>query len=240
MNSYRCENKYCIRVGAGRIANFVIKLKAENVSDRTIEDLFNYNLISDIPDLFDLKEDDISKLLGYGTDSARIIIGEITKIREKEIQMSTLIGALGIQGISEKKCQKLFKIMSLDKMLKMKKEELKYQLLDADNTGLKTAEIFTEFITENKELIKKLLNIMNVVTDIKWKGNVVFTGFRDSDLEKKFNDLQYEVSNNVNSQTVAVIDASYNHGSTKCKAAIKKGISVVHVSEADIVLRNLK
>lgn len=238
-NTYRCDNPDCIRVSAGRITNFITKLKAENVSDKTIEDLMMNKLIKDIPDIFELTVSDIEPLPGYGYDSAKIIINEFDKIRKTEIPVSTFIGALGIQGISEKKCKNLFKVMKLKNMLSMSKDELEFELLGADNTGETTAKIFATFIKENRKLIKHLISIMNIVTDIDWKGNVVFTGFRNSELEKQFNDIYYEVSSNVNSGTVAVIDASYSHDSTKCKAARKKGIDIVHVSEADKVLKGL-
>ena len=73
----------------------------------------------------------------------------------------------------------------------------------------------------------------------EYKGNVVFTGGRYPDLENKFKDLGYESSNNVNSDTIVVIDSSYDHDSTKCKSAKKKGIDIIHVSEVDEVFKEL-
>lgn len=234
--TYKCENSECPRVKTGRIANFVIKLKAENVSDKTIEDLVNNGIIRDIPDLFDLDENKIASLPGYGKDSAHIIASEMDKIQKREIPISTLLGALGIDKISEKKCQKIFKVATMNKLMKDSAKSLIWELTDADNIGLKTAETFVTFFKENKDLIKKLIHIMNIVNDIKWRGNVVFTGFRNPDLEKRFNELHYEVSNNVNSDTIAVIDASWTHDSTKCKAAKKKQIDIYHTSEVNELL----
>jgi DNA ligase (NAD+) len=238
--TYRCENPNCIRVQSGRISNFVIKLKAENVSDRTIEDLVEAGLIGDIPDIFKVQEEDIEKLPGYGADSAAMIVGEFNKLRETPTPVSTLLGALGIQGISEKKCKKMVsQVNNFDHMIKMNPSKLEWELSNADNIGLKTASIFAEFLSENKDLISELMDEMNITNDIQYKGNVIFTGFRNPELEKKFNNIGYEISNNVNSSTVAVIDSSYEHDSTKCKAARKKGIDIVHVSKVDEVLREL-
>lgn len=235
---YRCENPECPRVVSGRITNFLVKLNAENVSDKTIDELVSHGLIRDIPDLFDLHEDDIRILPGFGTDSAKLIIREIDKIRNTETPVSALIGALGITGISTKKCQNMFKVLSLKEMLKMDSMKLAYELIDANNTGEKTAKTFANFITSNKKLIKQLVSIMNVVNDIAWKGNVVFTGIgKDSELEKLFNSIGYEVSNNINGDTIAVIDKSYNHDSTKCQKARSRGIDILHVSEVDKILK---
>ena len=237
-NSYKCSNPQCPRVNSGKISNFVIKLDAENVSDKTIEDLVENGLIKSIPDIFYIEEDDIERLDGYGKDSARMIVGEFQKIKTKPIPISTLLGSLGIQGISEKKCKNLLKNVNWQKLLRNPKK-LKFDLTDSDNVGMKTASIFTDFIDENASLIQELLDIMNIVNDISYKGNVVFTGFRDSELETKFNNIGYEVSNNVNGDTVAVIDASYSHDSTKCKAAKKKGIDIVYKGDINEVLREL-
>ena len=238
--TYRCENEDCIRIKSGKITNFLIKMKVEDVSDRTIDDLIEFKLIEDIPDIFEVSVNQIAEIPGYGETKAKNIVNEFDKIRENETPVSALLGALGIDGISEKKCQKLFKLMTLKEMFKIGRDQLPYELVSADNTGFKTAEVFTRFIFDNKSLIKKLMSIMNIVTDKEWKGNVVFTGFRNPELEKTFNSLGYEVSNNVNGKTIVVVDASYNHDSTKCKTALRKGIDVVHVSEVNDVLNAIK
>jgi DNA ligase (NAD+) len=237
--TYKCKNEKCPRVKSGRITNFIVKLKAENVSDRTIEDLVGTGLVKDIPDIFKLTEEDIMQIPGYQIDSASLIVNEFHKIKTRPISVSSFLGALGIQGISEKKCKKMIaEIKDINSLLK-KPEKLKWVLMNADDIGLKTASIFTDFVSENHKLIKTLLEEMNITNDVKYKGNVVFTGFRNQDLEKQFNDLGYEVSNNVNSNTVAVIDASYEHDSTKCKMAEKKGVDIVHISDVEKVLDGL-
>lgn len=240
VNSYRCENPNCTRVNAGRIANFLVKLEAYGISDTTIQDLYDAGLIKDIPDLFHLTEDQIAKLDGYGEQKAHNIMKEIHRIQTMEVSASRLLGSLGIPGISEKKSHNLLSVMSISKVLKMKKKKAIFELMNADNVGETTAKTFVVFIRDNKELIKELLDTMNITNDTQWKGNVVFTGFRNSDLAGKFNRLGYEISSNVNRSTVAVIDNSFSHDSTKCKAARSKGIDIVHVSEVDDVLNGLR
>jgi DNA ligase (NAD+) len=239
-NEYKCTNDDCSHVKAGMIVNFLTKLGAENLSDATIQDLYDNRLITDIPSIFELKAYDIVHLDGYADISAENIVNEIKRIQEKEIHVSTFMGALGIQDISEKKCRNIFKHVTIDQVLEKSEEKLKYMLLNADKTGDKTADVFVKFVSDNKRLIKKLLSIMNIVSDTHWKGNVVFTGFRNSELSERFAKIGYEVSDNVNSDTVAVINASFDDTSTKCKVAKKKGISIVHVSDADDVIKSLR
>ena len=80
---------------------------------------------------------------------------------------------------------------------------------------------------------------MNIVPDKQYKGNVVFTGFRDPDLEEKFLALGYELSNAVTSKTRVVVNASYDLDSSKCQAAIKKNVTIVHRAKIDEVLKEL-
>lgn len=238
-STYRCTNENCIRIISGKISNFVIKLGIENVSDRTIETLVNMKIIRSIPDIFYVTRDQISGLKDFGDKSANIIVSEFQRIKNKPIPISDLLGALGIQGISSKKCKNILSQLDtkFKKILRMKNgpEEFQYKLLDLDNVGEKTAGIFTDFLVENRRLILDLLEIMNITNDIKYNGNVVFTGFRNPQLEKRFNNCGYEISNNVNDNTIVVIDVSYDHSSTKCKAARKKGIDVINLSEVEKV-----
>lgn len=240
VNSYRCENPDCSRVNAGKIANFVVKLGAYGISDQTIQDLYDAKLIKDIPDLFELDENAIASLNGYGDGKAGNIVSEIRSIQEKEIPESKLLGSLGMTGIGEKKSRKLLSVMPIKKALKMKKKKAIFELVSADDIGPTTAKTYVSFIHEYDDMIKRLLSCMNIVSDASWKGNVVFTGFRNPDLEEKFNRIGYEVSSNVNRNTRAVIDSSYSHDSTKCNAARAKGIDIVHVSEVQDVLDGLE
>ena len=80
---------------------------------------------------------------------------------------------------------------------------------------------------------------MNIVIDKQYNGNVVFTGFRDPELEEEFLTLGYEVSSAVTNKTKAVINASYDYDSSKCQAAIRKGVTIVHRSKVDDILKEL-
>lgn len=244
-NEYKCTNEECPRVQSGVIANFLVKLGADGISDATIEDLFNNKLITDIPSIFKVKASDIAKLEGYGEVSANNIVQEIERIKNKEISISLFMGALGIPDISEKKCRNIFKHISIKDVLEKSEDKLRFKVLNAEKTGDITATTFAKFVINNRKMIEKLVNIMNIVNDKTWKGNVVFTGFRNPELESKFNEIGYEISDSVNNSTVAVISASYDDGrspnsSGKLKSAYKKGISIVHLSQVDDVLKSLK
>lgn len=239
-NSYRCENSSCTRVISGKIVNFVSKMDMFGISDATIEDFCNAGIIQIIPDLFRLTKSDIMQLDRYGEAKADNILKEINDLQNREVCTSRLLGSLGIPGISEKTAHIMLQEVSLMKLLKMKTKKAIFKLMDVDRIGETTARTFVKFIHDNRELILELMDFMTIVADPSWKGNVVFTGFRNPSLEKRFNSMGYEVSSNVNKHTVAVIDSSYTHDSSKCKAAESKGIDIVHISDVDDVLMELK
>ena len=81
---------------------------------------------------------------------------------------------------------------------------------------------------------------MNITNDVMYNGNIVFTGFRNKELSDKIRSYGYDVVDSVNNQTIAVVDASASHESEKCKSAIKKGISVISLSNIDDLLTELK
>jgi len=237
---YKCINPECSRLVTGKIINFLSKLGVENISDRTIEILYEHKMIRTIPDIFKLTIDDIAPLSGFGEVSANNIIGEINRLKRDEVSVSQLFGALGIPNISEKKCRNIFNYITIDDIQDSSSKKIRHKILDADNIGIKTAEVFIDFIENNKALINFLIREMNISVDKIYKGNVVFTGFRNADLAKRFNLVFYDVSESINSKTVAVITNDYNHNSPKCKTALKKGIDIVDLVDIEDLFNELK
>jgi len=238
-NEYKCTNDSCVRIRTGKIINFLVKIGVKNVSDATIEDLYNGKIIDEIDDLFDLKASDIVELDNYGAVSATNIIEELKTVFSKDILISTLFGALGIPNISEKKCRNILKYITIDEILTSKRSKIIDKLLDAENVGMITAETFANFVIQNRSLIRSLLDNLNIVVDKKYKGNIVFTGFRNKELSDTFDAMGYEMSDNINGKTVAVVTSDYNENSTKCKVAIKKGVTIISLSDINNLIREL-
>ena len=239
--TYRCENENCPRVNQGRIINFITKLKVRDIAEATINDLYEHNLIKTIPDIFKLTKEDILSMEGYQDAKASLVVSEFQKLRIKEVTISELLGALGIKGISTKKCRKILDALGDDykQIFKKNPENLFFELTNGEGVGDVTASVFIDFLKENQKLINKLIDKMNIVIDKQYNGNVVFTGFRDPELEEEFLTLGYEVSSAVTNKTKAVINASYDYDSSKCQAAIRKGVTIVHRSKVDDILKEL-
>ena len=237
---YFCVNNSCIRVNSGRIINFIDKLGVENISDKTIETLYEKKYIRCIEDLFEFDFMKIADESGFGEISAINMKNEIDKLKTKPIQASQLLGALGIDKISTKKCKVILQNISLDEILEMKSHRLYDYIMNIEGFSVRTTEIFVDFIKENKGLIKYLMKNMNIIQDKIYYTNIVFTGIRSKEWEQKFRDIDVDISDNVNSETRAVVCASSNSSSSKIRAAQKKAVPIVLFMEIEDLYDQIK
>lgn len=242
---YKCINPNCIRVKSGRIANFFIKLGINGFSDKTFELLCKAKLINDIPDLFKLTPDKIESVDGFDRISSQNLYIELQRIKNTRTQISEFFGALGIEGISTKKCRKILSCIDLNKFLEKlardkgkKKSEMAMRC--AEGVGPKTATIFIDFVSRNLSLITELLSTMNIVGDTAFSGEICFTGFRNSRWEEKFNAIGYRVADNVTKETTCLISASDDSKSTKTVSAMKKGIPIFSYRDIEEVYNRLR
>lgn len=230
---YFCKNQRCDHLISGRIANFIVKLGVENISDRTIEQLVEHGLVKKLPDIFYIKYDNLLELPGFSHVSSSNFIEEIQKIKDKPIPASILIGALGIEKISTKKCERIFASVTLKELLKMSKEKIIDTLLDNEGFAMKTSVVFADEFDYLKDTIKELMTLLNVVPEKSVHGSIVFTGFRNNDWEKLFKEMGYEISDTITSKSVALItpvlpiNTSPGSKSTKIKRAEKLGVPII-------------
>ena len=99
-----------------------------------------------------------------------------------------------------------------------------------------------QYVEDHLTEIKELLPFFKLEHDIKYRGNIAFTGFRpDQATRDTIAQLGYEVSEGgVTGETVALVTASVNRESTKSKAAIKMGIPIYPATSLNELLDDLK
>ena len=217
-----CPNPVCKRKITGRITNFLERTDiTSDISDKTIEDLYDAKKIRNIVDIFKLQVNDIAGLDGYTQTGALKMINQFNTLRTTPISYSRFFGSLGCPGISLKIASGIFDVTTMDELLRTKGWDRINLLMCVDKLGLTRAQIISDFIDQNYQEICELMQIMNLVKDRKYFGNVVFSGFRDSSWEAKFDQIGFRVGDSVTRETAACIVA--NMGTTKAKAALKKG-----------------
>lgn len=241
---YYCANKDCPRIISGKISNFLIKMGIEGFSDKSVEMIYASLKIRNIHEFLNLTADTIMKVDGFDISSSTSLENELNKIKNTPTSVAKFFGALGIDKISEKKCRKIFEYVNVDDLMTLKEKKLDkifWELQSSDGIGPKTAKAFIDYIKDNREEILQLLGDIKLTGDIKYKANVVFTGFRPSnDIENRFNSAGIEVSNSVSNSTLAVFTASTDSSSGKSKAAISKGIPIIHASRLEEFLNDIE
>ena len=227
-----CPNPMCKRKITGRITNFLERTDiTSDISDKTIEDLYDAKKIRNIVDLFKLQVNDIASLNGYTEAGAMKMINQFNILRTTPIPYSRFFGALGCPGISLKIAAGIFDAMTMDELMGLKGWDRVTLLMSVDKLGMTRAQIISDFIDQHYQEIYELMEIMNLIKDRKYFGNVVFSGFRDSSWEAKFDQIGFRVGDSVTRETAACIVA--NMGTTKAKAALKKGTPLYLSTDID-------
>ena len=130
-------------------------MNIEGFSEKTAIQLFDELDLKNIPELYELKFDDLVKLDRFGEKKAQNLLDAIEK--SKDCTLDAFIYALGIPNVGKKTATDLAnKYKSLDNLLKASKEEL----VDIPDIGEIVADSIIEFVNDEKILdsIEKLLD----------------------------------------------------------------------------------
>jgi DNA ligase (NAD+) len=113
----------------------------EGLGKKAMEQLFNENLVKDIPDIYALKIDDLAALEGWAEKSASNAVSAIKASRETSL--ARLISGLGIRFVGEEVAGLLDEYFggSLEELMLASEEEL----LDIEGIGPQTAQSIREY-----------------------------------------------------------------------------------------------
>lgn len=237
----RCVNKNCPSRIIGTIVNYLNKMNILNISDGTITKLVNAGLIRSIPDLYNLKnlKETIIELEGFGELSFLQMIEDLEK--KREVYDYQLLGSIGIVGMGRKIFKKVLEDYTIDQLLEIVDMRQFNKLTDIRGIADKSARKIIYGIEENKDIIRKLRKELIVTRPgkIDWKGSVCFTGFRDKDLEARFEELGFESVNNVNKNLSVLVVNSLSDTSSKIDKARKYGVNIIARKDVDKLIEYL-
>ncbi len=151
----RCPNPLCEAQKLRGLIHFTSKagLDIEGLGKRNIEQLFEKQLISDIPDIFSLDSSQLAGLEGWGEKSANKAVDAIQA--KKSPQLAELLAALGIRFIGEVTAGMLEqRFASLSALAAAQKEDL----LEIDGIGSRTAESLVTYFGDprTREILGRL------------------------------------------------------------------------------------
>ena len=207
----KCQNLDC----PARVVNSIIYFASKNcmnidgLGNKIVELLVKENKIKDILDIYSLKFEDLENLEGFKDKKINNLLNAIENTKGTELHR--IINALGIEHIGEVASKQICLEFGLNLV------NLEYNnLIVLDGIGEQMANSFIEFMRVNKELVEKLISIINPkveekkeVSDNPFKGKtVVITGTMSvsrGDIKKMLEDLGAKVASSVSKKTDYVI-----------------------------------
>ena len=238
----KCKNPHCISKIIGKILNYCINLRIQNIGYNTLCDLYKFGLLNKgILSLYKLKKKtlDMEGIDGFGRLKCKKIVAEIeAKRRLKDYEF---FGALGITGLSTKTFEIIFRNVSYTKFMDMIHNntiDMLYPwLLSVDGIGNEKANLLLDYLkdSDNRKKLIKLIEELTIEetysTNKESKGKVVFSGIRPEPLMSELRRLGWEISNSVSKNTSYLIVKDKTGSSSKIKKAMELGIPILEVDE---------
>lgn len=227
-----CKNPKCPAQVQQNILYFVQKIGIEDLSIKRLEEMLKIGLISEIPDLYELKIKDLMTLDKTKEKLATKIFENIQN--SKSADLITFLSSLGIVGGAYNKCEKIVRagFDTIEDFFELTVEKL----VSVDSFAEKSA---TDFLTSFKTkipLVKSLLKVgfnfeveeieTSEITGLKF----VITGTlsrKRGDIEKDIKKLGGEVIKAVSSNTDFLVSNDKDSSSSKAKKARSLNIPII-------------
>ena len=233
----KCQNLLCDARVENSIIYFASKqaLNIDGLGKEIVRTLYRAGIIKNILDIFSIKKEELLKLEGFKEKKAQNLIDAIENTKGAELWR--FINSLGIEHIGEVASKKISENFGED-FLYVDEEKLN----NIDGFGTEMIASFMEFLHVNKELILKLLKIIEPKTpEIKEiKDNplknkvIVLTGSmsksRDS-IKEILESFGAKITSSVSKKTDLVVFGA--DAGTKYEKAKSLGIKLVGENELE-------
>jgi len=217
------------------ITDFFKKIKTDSLSQGIIKKLYNSNF-NTIKKIIHMKFEDFIKLDGF----QKTLSQKICKNINESISKSTIVDLMNAsnsfgRGLSYKKLELIYQ--HYPHILEMNiSDNLKEKIKQIDGFSDKTATQFVSNLNNFKKFIKDSnIDIKNKLSNEVYipvsRKNYVLTGFRSSDIEKKINEMGFNISSNVNKQTKLVITKDLQYQSSKLIKANELNVKIITIEQ---------
>ena len=207
----KCQNLDCPSIVINSIIYFASKncLNIDGLGNKIVEILVKEKKIYDILDLYSLKYEDLENLEGFKEKKINNLLNAIEK--SKNSPLNRVINGLGIEHIGEVASKQICLEFGLNVI------NIDYDSLVAlDGIGEQMANSFCKFMKINKEIVEKLIAIINPTVEEKveveeniFKGKtMVLTGTMSvsrGDIKNKLEALGAKISSSVSKKTDYVV-----------------------------------
>ena len=207
----KCQNLDCPSIVINSIIYFASKncLNIDGLGNKIVEILVKEKKIYDILDLYSLKYEDLENLEGFKEKRINNLLNAIEK--SKNSPLNRVINGLGIEHIGEVASKQICLEFGLNVI------NIDYDsLVVLDGIGEQMANSFCKFMKVNKEIVEKLIAIINPTVEEKveveeniFKGKtMVLTGTMSvsrGDIKNKLEALGAKISSSVSKKTDYVV-----------------------------------
>jgi DNA ligase (NAD+) len=241
VNIYLDSSESQEKVEISVITNFFTQLKIKGLAKKTIESLYKGGLDT----IHKIVYASLDQVLaaGFGPKQAENIIASISH-GVKKVELSKLMAATTIFGVGlgSKKIKLVIdkfgeNIFKMAKISKNTEEEI----ISLSGWSEISARQFIEKLPEFKKFLENNPKITYEISKTSSKGifkgqNIVFSGFRDSDLEKLITKEGGAVKNSISTNTSLLITSNISQLTGKVKEATKLGVKIISRDEFTNIL----
>lgn len=225
-NDLYCVNPKCPEAKIFKLVNFLDRLGAKQINEKTVRKLYKAKMVKDVGDFFKLNVKDFKKIDNIKDKAANNLMRSINVLRDNKYTESDIVYALSLNDIGKETSDTIMRKYPLDKILS---KDFDFDCLKTiDGIGSKKVERFKDII-KHKETLNELSSILNIVVDDKpvSANTVVFSGFRDKDFEKSLIDSGFDIGENVTSNTAMLFVKDKKANSNKMNKAKSLNIPII-------------
>jgi NAD-dependent DNA ligase len=243
------------------LLHFFDTLGVDGLKAGTLDKLINSGFNS-VNLILSLHPESLINIPGFQVKSAQKLVDNIRAgVLDKEHRLSVIMTAANLwPGFGVKRFDLVCAVVKQERLLgHLKPELMKSELVAIDGFSDKTAEAFLEGLPKFREWLAEhpLLKLIKPQTAAKeaqfaekdaaqkqaaatgllaeLKGKkVVFTGFRNAELEAKLIGYGITIQSGVNKSTTLVVAANPDEASTKLEKARELGIRIMCVADFEI------
>jgi len=218
------------------LENFVLKIKFNRISTGLIKKLHNGG-INTVSKFLNVTKEDLLKIDGIKNKTADNIIASIKESMDNLdcVKLMVASNKLG-RGFADKKLRLI--VNTYPDIVNKNKKPTIDELIKVDGIEKKTAEKFVNNFDKYLEFIKNNnIKCVFVKPRSKVSGNkfsnqkIVFTGFRDDELQKKIENNGGTIQNSVNKETTLLIIKNKDTTGTKINKAKEFKIKIMTLEE---------
>ena len=234
-----CKNQNCDGIKLAKCVYFFSVLDFKEFREPTIKKLFNVGY--DTPSkILNLSEEDLKKIEGLGNVAAKVLSKQFEDLKKKGTNFAKFLTACNVFNgvIAEKTCQKILDGLKLYSYSDIYTIISKFNATDiekeVEGVGFSTATSFIQGIVNwwaNNDIDIPITYYGQEEKSFEGQMTVVFTGFRDKNIEKQLIDKGHKIGSSVSKKTSCVVTKIKGSGSTKESKAEQLGIPIFTLQE---------